>query len=214
MLNLLHSIVTETLTDHVDTVTRSICATTTNRPRCSCVMGVPPSLDTATVMLASCPTVVEETLTVTIQLGTNVPGYTPGRPCYGCSPCAGSVSTQPCSEKSGSSIRVTTTITTTTTTTTTTITTPATTSTYFTFTNTTNTPKCTESGGSRSTGTSTLFENPGVSSSSSSTSAGTNTAYQPTVAPPITAGGVRNVIADIMTLVVGFIVAGVLSLGM
>lgn len=44
------SAVTETLTQCVETLTRSICATeTTNRPCYPCIMGTPPPSDTATV---------------------------------------------------------------------------------------------------------------------------------------------------------------------
>ncbi|KAK3896925.1 hypothetical protein C8A05DRAFT_39527, partial [Staphylotrichum tortipilum] len=42
--------VTQTLTECVETLTRSICATaTTNRPCYPCVMGTPAASDTATV---------------------------------------------------------------------------------------------------------------------------------------------------------------------
>jgi hypothetical protein len=48
------STVTETITECVETLTRSICATaTTNLPCYPCVMGTPPSSDTATVTMVS-----------------------------------------------------------------------------------------------------------------------------------------------------------------
>ncbi|KAK4042972.1 hypothetical protein C8A01DRAFT_44042 [Parachaetomium inaequale] len=177
------STVTETMTKCVETLTRSICATaTTNLPCYPCVMGTPPSSDTATVTMTSCSTATEETVTVTVQLcstctattyvGT-VPGYTPGGPCQGCTPYSSSLSS-PCSEESGSAIPATTTTTTST---------------------STSTGSC----------TSTPPGNPGLPSSTTSTGAARNTPYKPTTAaPPVaTAGGVRNGIADVMVLVVG-----------
>lgn len=91
------STITETITECVATLTRSICQTSaTNYPCYPCIMGTPASTDhTATVTVTSCSTSTEPTVTVTVQLcstcttttyiGT-VPGYTPGAPCHGCSP--------------------------------------------------------------------------------------------------------------------------------
>ncbi|KAK3319816.1 hypothetical protein B0T19DRAFT_404369 [Cercophora scortea] len=87
--------VTETITECVATMTRSICQTSaTNYPCYPCIMGSPASSeDTATVTVTSCSASTEATVTITVQLcstcttstyiGT-VPGYTPGGPCHDC----------------------------------------------------------------------------------------------------------------------------------
>ncbi|KAH6623514.1 hypothetical protein F5144DRAFT_595665 [Chaetomium tenue] len=168
------STVTETLTQCVETLTRSICATeTTNRPCYPCIMGTPPPSDTATVTVTSCATATDETMTVTVQLcGTcttttyvgTIPGYTPGGPCHGCSPYSSGAPSSSCSEE-------------------------VTTTTTSTSTSTVSASACDESGVS-STATTTPPDNP----FSSSTTSATNTPYQPTTtgAPPaVTAGGVR-----------------------
>ncbi|KAM7207987.1 hypothetical protein V8F20_001781 [Naviculisporaceae sp. PSN 640] len=99
------SVVTETATEVVATMTRSICETSaTNLPCYPCILGTPSSSrDRATVTVTSCSTLIEPTVTVTVQLcstctkttytGT-VPGYTPGSPCHACSSYgSGSLST-------------------------------------------------------------------------------------------------------------------------
>lgn len=197
------STVTETLTQCVETLTRSICATaTTNRPCYPCVMGTPPPSDTATVTMTSCATATDETMTVTIQLCSTcttttyvgpIPGYTPGGPCHGCTPF--STETSPfCSEEDGSA------------------TPDVTTTTTSTSTSTVSESGCVESDVS-STATTTPPDNPFYSSTTSAT----NTPYQPTTttgAPPaVTAGGVRNGVAGFAVLIVGWTMVIVL-LGM
>lgn len=216
------SAVTETLTQCVETLTRSICATaTTNRPCYPCVMGTPPPSDTATVTMVgsskvpiygtpqltnssqtSCATATDETMTVTIQLCSTcttttyvgpIPGYTPGGPCHGCTPF--STETSPfCSEEDGSA------------------TPDVTTTTTSTSTSTVSESGCVESDVS-STATTTPPDNPFYSSTTSAT----NTPYQPTTttgAPPaVTAGGVRNGVAGFAVLIVGWTMVIVL-LGM
>ncbi|KAK4157694.1 hypothetical protein C8A00DRAFT_11522 [Chaetomidium leptoderma] len=192
------STVAETVTECVETLTRSICATaTTNRPCYPCVMGTPPSSDTATVTMTSCSTATEQTVTVTVQLcstctatiyiGT-VPGYTPGGACHGCAPYgSGSLpSSSSCSE-GGTAVSATTT---------TTATTSASTSVA-------GTPGCTESEPG----------NPGVSSSGTHTTT-TAATHKPTTAPPVvTAGGAQNAAINLAVLVMGWAVVCVV-LGM
>ncbi|KAK4178505.1 hypothetical protein QBC36DRAFT_156122, partial [Triangularia setosa] len=83
------STVTETKTEHLSTLTRSICATPTpSHPCYPCIFGTPSaSDDNFTVIVTSCPSAPKQTVTVTIQtcntcttttyVGT-VPGHTPG----------------------------------------------------------------------------------------------------------------------------------------
>ncbi|AEO68067.1 uncharacterized protein THITE_160282 [Thermothielavioides terrestris NRRL 8126] len=193
------SAVTETLTECVATLTRSICATpTTNRPCYPCIMGTPPSTgDTVTVTVTSCSTATDHTITVTAQLcstcsttiyvGT-VPGYTPGGPCNGCSPyssgtaaAASSSTTAPCSESGSGGVR------------TGTLTTPT----------AVPTSECTESGAGSGAGTSTASP-PGspdqplslTSVVSPGSTVGTNTPFKSTTVPTVTAGGVRGVMVS------------------
>ncbi|KAK4124606.1 hypothetical protein N657DRAFT_399119 [Parathielavia appendiculata] len=107
------STVIETLTECIETLTRSICATSaTDLPCYPCVMGTPLSSDTATVTVTSRSSVTEATVTLTLQLcstctlttyvGT-VPGYTPGAPCHRCSPYGSSSSPAPPATSSSTS---------------------------------------------------------------------------------------------------------------
>ncbi|KAK3689802.1 hypothetical protein B0T22DRAFT_441257 [Podospora appendiculata] len=98
--------ITETITECVATMTRSICQTSaTNYPCYPCIMGSPASSeDTATVTVTSCSASTEPTVTITVQLcstcttstyiGT-VPGYTPGGPCHDCTSYQPSSSSPP-----------------------------------------------------------------------------------------------------------------------
>ncbi|KAK3290735.1 uncharacterized protein B0H64DRAFT_55238 [Chaetomium fimeti] len=189
------STVTETYTQCVETLTRSICATAmTNRPCYPCIMGTPPPSDTATVTMTSCATATEQTLTVTVQLCSTcttatyvgpIPGYTPGGPCHGCTPYgSGSDSglSSSCSEEGGSA-------------------TPAiTTTTTSTSTITVSVSGCVESDVSSTR--STPPGNPSVSLTTSPT----NTPYRPTTAPPaVTAGGVRNGVVGFEALIVSWV---------
>ncbi|KAL2137135.1 hypothetical protein VTI74DRAFT_8767 [Chaetomium olivicolor] len=185
------SSVTQTLSECVSTLTRSICATpTTNRPCYPCVLGTPASTaDMATVTVTSCSTVTDSTVTVTIQycstctqstyVGT-IPGYSPGGPCHGCSPYSTSQSAPCTNTESSRAVPQPATATTTT---------PGTIATV------TVTSGCTEDAGSSTTPPG----NPKLPSTTT-TAAATHTPYRPTTAaPPIaTAAGVQNAALDSM----------------
>ncbi|KAK3942048.1 hypothetical protein QBC46DRAFT_381055 [Diplogelasinospora grovesii] len=100
------STVTETITECVATMTRSICQTSASSLPCyPCIMATTPAAggdgdDTVTVTVTSCPALASSTdpnpiMTVTIvpcstcktttYTGT-VPGYTPGGSCHSCTP--------------------------------------------------------------------------------------------------------------------------------